>query len=105
MPDRGHEPPGCYTGETVLPGFTQVQIDPLDEDAARRFLGHWCEALYPGEAEAADALCDELREALRVPAIARLTRNPVMLTALAVVHWNERRLPEQRADLYQSIIA
>jgi formylglycine-generating enzyme required for sulfatase activity len=33
-----------------------------------------------------------------------MTRNPVMLTALAVVHWNERRLPEQRADLYDSIL-
>ena len=33
-----------------------------------------------------------------------LHRNPVMLTALAVVHWNERRLPEQRADLYESIL-
>jgi len=28
----------------------------------------------------------------------------VMLTALAVVHWKERRIPEQRADLYESII-
>ena len=27
-----------------------------------------------------------------------------MLTAPAVVHWNERRLPEQRADLYNSFI-
>jgi hypothetical protein len=33
-----------------------------------------------------------------------MVRNPVMLTALAVVHWNERRLPEQRAELYESII-
>jgi hypothetical protein len=32
-----------------------------------------------------------------------MARNPVMLTALAVMHWNERRLPEQRADLYASI--
>jgi formylglycine-generating enzyme required for sulfatase activity len=38
------------------------------------------------------------------PDIRRMARNPVMLTALAVVHWNERRLPEQRADLYHSII-
>jgi hypothetical protein len=36
--------------------------------------------------------------------IRRIARNPVMLTALAVVHWNERRLPEQRADLYESIV-
>jgi hypothetical protein len=27
-----------------------------------------------------------------------------MLTALAVVHWNEKRLPEQRAELYESIL-
>ena len=26
------------------------------------------------------------------------------MLALAVVHWNERRLPEQRADLYESIL-
>lgn len=27
-----------------------------------------------------------------------------MLTALAVVHWNENRLPEQRAELYESVL-
>jgi formylglycine-generating enzyme required for sulfatase activity len=48
--------------------------------------------------------CDELLTALRArPDIRRMARTPVMLTALAVVHWNERRLPEQRADLYESI--
>src|SRR5260370_36205562 len=47
----------------------------------------------------------ELSEALRArPEIRSMTRTPVMLTALAVVHWNERRLPEQRADLYDSIL-
>ncbi len=49
--------------------------------------------------------CSELLSALKArPDIRRMARNPVMLTALAVVHWNERRLPEQRADLYESII-
>ena len=33
-----------------------------------------------------------------------MARNPVILTALAIVHWNERRLPEQRADLHDSIL-
>ena len=27
-----------------------------------------------------------------------------MLTALAVMYWNEKRIPEQRADLYESVI-
>jgi len=28
----------------------------------------------------------------------------VMLTALAVVHWNEKRLPDQRAELYKAVL-
>ena len=28
----------------------------------------------------------------------------VSLTALAVVHWNEKRIPDQRAELYESIV-
>jgi hypothetical protein len=96
--------PAAYTGEAVLPGFTHAQIDALDVKAIGMFLGRWCEALFPGDEIQASAHRDELVQALRVPAIARLARNPVMLTALAVVHWNERRLPEQRADLYESIL-
>ena len=47
----------------------------------------------------------ELQSALAgKPEIRAMASNPVMLTALAVVHWNERRLPEQRADLYESIL-
>ena len=57
------------------------------------------------EPGAAGQHCAELLSALQArPEIRRMARNPVMLTALAVVHWNERRLPEQRADLYESII-
>ena len=58
-----------------------------------------------GGSDAAREHLAELLEAVRArPEIRRMARNPVMLTALAVVHWNERRLPEQRADLYNSII-
>ena len=70
-----------------------------------RFLEHWSKALYPSDPAAAQAHRVELLAAVRArPAIRRMARNPVMLTALAVVHWNERRLPEQRAELYESIL-
>jgi predicted MPP superfamily phosphohydrolase len=97
--------PGAYQKDTVLSDFVQVQIDPLEDETVRGFLGRWCEALFPEQ----PARCgDHLRELLRAlesrPEIRRMARNPVMLTALAVVHWNEKRLPEQRADLYESII-
>jgi formylglycine-generating enzyme required for sulfatase activity len=96
--------PGAYVGEAVLPGFAHVQIEPLDESAVHTFLERWCQALWPESAAEAAGHLNELRTALERPSIARMARNPVMLTALAVVHWNERRLPEQRADLYESVI-
>jgi len=53
----------------------------------------------------ADKHRQELLAALHArPNIRRLARNTVMLTVLAVVHWNEKRLPEQRAELYESIL-
>ena len=97
--------PQAYTGRAVLAAFQHVKIDPLDTDAIQTFLQRWSEALFHESAERAEQHCSELLAALRnLPEVRRMARNPVMLTALAVVHWNEHRLPEQRADLYEAII-
>ncbi len=97
--------PAAYQGEAILPDFAHARIDALEEEAIETFLTRWCEALFR---ESPAQLREHLREllvALRArPEIRQMARNPVMLTALAVVHWNEKRLPEQRADLYESII-
>jgi predicted NACHT family NTPase len=97
--------PAAYSEEVVLAEFVHARIEPLSDDAVATFLRRWCEALYTDSPAAAERHYAELVEALHAAVdIRRIARNPVMLTALAVVHWNERRLPEQRADLYQSII-
>ncbi|MEI8019084.1 MAG: DUF4062 domain-containing protein, partial [Schlesneria sp.] len=97
--------PPAYTGTVVLPQFSHVEIAPLTDDAIERFLEHWCGQLYgdksPDALEHRKVLLDSLHAR---PEIRRVARNPVMLTALAVVHWNQRRLPEQRAELYDSVI-
>ena len=93
--------PLAFTG---LAGFHTAQIEPLEPSAIEKFLEHWCRGLFPQDAVGAGRHLDELREALQRAEIRRMARNPVMLTALAVVHWNERHLPEQRADLYESIL-
>jgi hypothetical protein len=41
---------------------------------------------------------------LNVPHIRRMAQNPVMLTCLCVVHWNERHLPEGKADLLMAVL-
>jgi hypothetical protein len=97
--------PRSYVGRTVLAGFQPATIEPLESAAIQTFLSRWCAALFPGSPASARNHLAELDEALRrVPEIRRMARNPVMLTALAVVHWNEHRLPEQRAELYESIV-
>jgi len=97
--------PLAYTGLTLLENFETAQIEPLEPEAIQKFLEHWCRGLFPESAHTAELHLAELAEALRSSSeIRRMARTPVMLTALAVVHWNERRLPEQRADLYESVL-
>jgi formylglycine-generating enzyme required for sulfatase activity len=93
-----------YTGQVVLPGFTEARIEPLSPRAVETFLRRWCGEIQSSEQQTATHF-EELLAAVRArPDIRRMARNPVMLTALAVVHWHDTRLPEQRADLYESII-
>jgi formylglycine-generating enzyme required for sulfatase activity len=97
--------PQAYVGEALLRGFHEARIEPLEKDAVALFFRKWSSGLYPDLPEKAQAHAAELTAALAArPEIRRLASNPVMLTALAVVHWNERRVPEQRADLYEAIL-
>ena len=97
--------PAAYQGDVVLAGFSQVWIDRLEDPAIEHFLRRWSGALFPDSPHLAESHWRELAGALAArPDIRRIVRNPVMLTALAVVHWHEKLLPEQRADLYESIL-
>ena len=97
--------PGAYLGDAILPGFSEVRIADLPDRAIEEFLKHWCDAIHIDAPSQAKAHRRELLDALRSQVeISRLARNSVMLTALAVVHWHEKRIPEQRAELYDSII-
>ncbi|PZN68802.1 MAG: hypothetical protein DM484_30845, partial [Candidatus Methylumidiphilus alinenensis] len=97
--------PSGYQDRSVLPNFQPSTIEALNDQAVETFLDRWSRALYPTDTLAAEAHRQALLQALNArPNIRRLARNTVMLTALAVVHWNEKRLPEQRAELYESIL-
>jgi formylglycine-generating enzyme required for sulfatase activity len=96
--------PQSYAGTSRLAAFREVRVEELRPEAITTFLGHWSRCLFPGDDRGAEKHRTALNDALDArAAIRKMARNPVMLTALAVVHWNERRLPEQRADLYGSI--
>jgi formylglycine-generating enzyme required for sulfatase activity len=97
--------PAALQETPVLTGFAQTVIEALDGAAIDGFLARWSRALFADQPERAAAHHRELAAALASrPEIRALARNTVMLTALAVVHWNDKRLPEQRAELYESIL-
>jgi hypothetical protein len=97
--------PKAYEEEVMLADFHPARIGPLEPEAVRTFLERWAAALMTENPERARLHGRELIEAVESrPEIRRIASNPVMLTALAVLHWNERRMPERRADLYDSIL-
>ncbi|AUB81110.1 hypothetical protein THSYN_09175 [Candidatus Thiodictyon syntrophicum] len=97
--------PAALREEVLLAGFAHTLIERLDPAAIARFLARWSAALFPDSAAQAQRHRRALAAALDSrPEIRRLARNAVMLTALAVLHWNDKRLPEQRAELYDSIV-
>jgi formylglycine-generating enzyme required for sulfatase activity len=97
--------PSAYGGETSIDGYRTVEIAPLEDDAIATFIGNWCRSLYPEDPAGAAQHRRGLDDAISSTAdIREMAVNPVMLTALAVLHWNDKRLPEQRAELYESIL-
>ena len=97
--------PKAYEEEVMLADFHAARIGPLEPEAVRTFLQRWAAALLAENPRRAERHARELIEAVESRMeIRRIASNPVMLTALALLHWNEKRMPEQRADLYESIL-
>ncbi len=97
--------PKAYSEDALLTGFAEARIGSLDKNTVRMFLRRWSEALFAQNPGKAAQHAAELVYAVESRAdIRRIAQNPVMLTALAVLHWNEKRLPQQRAELYESVL-
>jgi VWFA-related protein len=93
-----------YWGEAVVAGFQSLRIEPLEMPAILTFFGHFAEALALTDSEAAQFLT-ALREALDQRfEIRDMAKNPVMLTALAVLQHNDQQLPDYRVELYEEIL-
>lgn len=91
-------------------GFHHATIEPFGDEEIRTYLDHWVSALHTTEGGTAAREARRYEEALSEailsrPRVRRLATNPVMLTSLCVVHWNEgQRLPEGRSRVYAAVI-
>lgn len=83
-----------------------AHIDAFGKKEIEEFLVRWGKGLYPDddERERSEYLPELHSAVIDSTPIRKLARNPVMLTCLCVVHWNERRLPEGKPDLLAAVL-
>jgi hypothetical protein len=92
-------------GKVPIPGFEEAPIADLEPEAIRAFLAKLAKQLYANDEARERTFREELEAAVNGRReIRKMTRNPVMLTALAVLQHNHVKLPEKRVDLYGSIL-
>lgn len=103
----------AYTGDTILKGqFTRCDIQPFDSNDRAEFIRNWVALLFripPDDvqtegSEASQEFNSLARGIEDSDRIRPLAVNPLLLTVIAIVHWNRRRLPEQRVDLYDECV-
>lgn len=83
----------------------RLVIGPLESDSVALFVKQWSTLLFESDPEAAAGHARDLKGALRNREdIGEFIRNPLALTAIAVVYWNYKRLPDHIADLYEQIL-
>jgi formylglycine-generating enzyme required for sulfatase activity len=99
-----------YSGAVVLslePELRTMEIAPLSRPLAERFGQRWTAARWRGDGDPPgappDGYLQGLLRAVHDPRLAgeHLVGNPLLLTAVAVVYDDERRLPDSRAELYE----
>jgi hypothetical protein len=92
-------------GKVSIEGFEEALIADLEPEAIRAFLAKLAKQLYPDNETKERGFREDLEAAVNGRReIRKMTRNPVMLTALAVLQHNNVKLPEKRVDLYGSIL-
>ncbi len=96
----------AYKGHTALGGdFRDVVVTPLDDEHIRDMVGRFYQCIYPDQTNQAEASTKELMDGVAQLEKARssqqrLIDSPLMVRMLLIVHYNDRRMPEQRAELY-----
>jgi len=92
-------------GKVPIRDFEEAPIGDLEPEAIRAFLAKLAKLLYSTDETGERRFREELEAAVNGRReIRKMTRNPVMLTALAVLQHNNVKLPEKRVDLYGSIL-
>ena len=89
--------------------FRVAEVQPMNAEQVQALAERWCRAAYDetrAEAEVAAlagaiAALEAQRKQRGEP---RLIDSPLLVTIVAIVHYNQRRLPDERAKLYERCV-
>ncbi|MCS6842232.1 MAG: NACHT domain-containing protein [Roseiflexus sp.] len=100
-----------YRGNVYLPTFLDRHLSPLDADEAQALIRKWFDAVYARLAaigrrrqDAADRAAQLWEAIQRSERLFEMATNPLLLTVMALLQFNNVRLPDQRAKLYEKLI-
>ena len=100
----------AYRGQARLADFRLAAVQPMTSEQVAELVRRWCNAVYQTDEERGSerqSLLDEI-EALEARRKAQkespLIDTPLMVTVVAIVHYNDHKLPEQRAELYKKCV-
>ena len=78
-----------------LSGFTRLELMDFDRKQMKAFIEHW---FGPDNPKKAASMYKAVKENEN---IAKLARNPLLMTIIAVIYEEDRELPQGRAALYE----
>ncbi len=105
----------AYQGQSVLGrGFQHLSVLPIDEKQIASMIEQAYKAIFPNSLPKAKKKASELIKGIKKLEADRrerladeaqtLVSSPLMVRMFLIVHFNNRNLPEQRADLYEKAI-
>lgn len=100
----------AYQGRAVLPEeFRVAEVQPMSPDQVHALAARWCGAVYDEmeaqrETQRLQDEIDTLEQVRQARGGERLVDAPLLVTIVAIVHYNQRRLPEERAELYEKCV-
>ena len=98
----------AYHDQTALGShFREIIVKPLEEAQVREMVQRFYGCIHTQEPKLAEERTGELLEGVNTLERARQSRgderligSPLMVRLLLIVHYNERRMPDQRAELF-----
>ena len=100
----------AYRGQAVLPeDFHVAVLQRMTIEQRNALAAHWCASVYHETDVAVETAhlqntLTTLDQLHRRKSGSRLVNSPLMVTIVAMVQYNQRRLPDQRVELYEKCI-